>query len=103
MDAFAEERGPDADAGAAFFDSDGEVVGHADGELGQGGVEALLLVSQATQMLEVGARGFGVFGPWGDGHEAAGDEVLKRGEGVEQGGEFLRGGAVFRLFGGAFG
>ena len=60
--AFAEDGGADADAGAALFDGDGEVVGHADGELGEGGVEALLFVAEAAEFAEVGAGGFGVFG-----------------------------------------
>lgn len=85
-DAFAEDGGADADAGAAFLDGYGEVVGHADGELSEGGVELLLFVTETTEGLEVGAGGLGVFGPWGDGHQAAGDEVLERVESVEEGG-----------------
>ena len=57
----AEDGGADADAGAAFFDGDGEVVGHAHGEFGEVGVGERL-VAEAAELAEVGARGFGVFG-----------------------------------------
>ncbi len=98
--ALAEDGGANADAGAALFDRDGEVVGHADGELSEGGVELLLLVAEAAEMLEVGASSLGVFGqrPRRDGHEAAGDEVFEWGDFVEEGRKVFGGEAVLGLF-----
>ena len=101
-DAFAEDGGSDADAGAAFFDGYGEVVGHADGELGEGGVESLLLVAEAAEGLEVGAGGLGVFRPGGDGHEAVEPEVGEFSDGVEEVVEVFGRETVLGLFVGEF-
>jgi hypothetical protein len=98
----AEEGGADADAGAALFDGDGEVVGHAHGELGEGGAGGERCVAEAAELAEVGAGLFAgvgeVGGPGWDGHQAGGDEGFERGEGGEQRGEFGGGDAVFGLF-----
>ena len=65
-------------------------------------MEALLLVAESAEGLEVGAGGFRVEGPGGDGHEAAGFEVGKLGEGVEEVGEVFGGEAVLGVFMGEF-
>ena len=49
-------------------------------------------------MLEIWARGFGVFVEGRNGHEAAGFEMRERSEGAEERGEFLGGEAVLGVF-----
>ncbi len=84
----SEDGGADTHAGGAFFDSDGEVVGHAHGELGEGWDLRKGCVAQATKFLKVGAclfAGVGdVGGPGWDGHEAAGDQGFEGLEGFEE-------------------
>ena len=84
--------------GGALFDGDGEVVGHAHGELGEGGAEGEVVVAETAEMLEVGARGFGVFVEGRNGHQAAGFEVGEGCEGAEESGEVFGGEAVLGLF-----
>ncbi len=83
----AEDGGAEADAGGAFFDGDEEVVGHAHGELGEGGAGGEVFVAEAAEMLEVGAGGGWVGVEWGDGHESGGDESGEWSEGGEERGE----------------
>lgn len=93
IDTFAEECGAHADAGAALFDCNGEVVGHADGKLGDSGVMGLLLISQDAKLAKVGTGFFAgvgdVAGPRRNGHQAEGLDVWEFGEGVEQGGKII--------------
>ena len=89
-------------AGTALLNGYSEVSGHAGRELGKSGVEVLLLVSQATQGLKVGASGLGVFAPWRDGHEADGGDIFERLDGVQKSGEFFGRDAVLGLFVGEF-
>src|ERR1700689_4159240 len=96
--ALAEDGGADADGGRAFFDGYGEVVGHAHGELGEGGAEDEVFVAQAAEMLEGWARGLGVFVEGRDSHEAAGLEVRERLEGAEESGKLFGGEAVLGVF-----
>ena len=100
--AFAEDGGADSDAGAAFFDGYSEVIGHAGGELGEGGVDGLLLVAEPAEGLEVRACGFRVEGPGGDGHKATGAKEGQFCDGVEEGGELIGGETVLGLFVGEF-
>ena len=57
-----------------------------------------MFVAQTAEMLEVGARDFGVFVEGRDGHEAAGHEVGERLESVEKCGEFFGGDAMLGFF-----
>lgn len=100
----AEDGGAYADAGGSFLDGGGEVVGHAHGELGEGGVGGEVLVAELAELAEVGAGFFSglgdVSGPWGDGHEAGRDEGFERAQGFEKGGQVGGGQAVLGFFGG---
>ena len=87
--AFAEDGGADADGGGTFFDGNGEIVGHAHGELGESGMGGEVFIPEAAQVLEVRAGGFGVFAPWRDGHQAGGLEIGERSERGEECGKLL--------------
>ena len=99
----AEDDGADADAGGAFFDGGGEVVGHAHGELGEGGVAGLVGFEELAQLAEVRASLFAgageVAGPGGDGHQAFDAEVGQGCELREEIREGFGGEAVFGFFG----
>ena len=98
LGALAEDGGADTDAGAALFDANGEVVGHAHGELREAGVGPLGFVAEAAEFAEVGAGGFAVLGPRGDGHEAYGVDEFEVIDGGEQKREFFGGEAVLGFF-----
>ena len=58
-----------------------------------------MFVAETAEMLEVRARGFGIFVEGRDGHEAAGFELGEWLEGAEESGKFLGGEAVLGFFG----
>ena len=98
LGADAEDGRADADAGGALLDCGLKVIGHADGEAGEGGAGGEGFVTQTAEMLEVWAclitSAGDVCGPGWDGHKAGRDKGGERGKDGEECGEIGRGEAV---------
>lgn len=98
----AEYGGADAHGGGSFFDRNGKVIGHADGEFGESGMVELKLVAKGAKLAEVRASSLRVGRPGRNGHETGEMDGGEIGNLKEEVGEEVRSNAVLRVFVGEF-